>query len=182
MAILATGSVVFCIAGFWASPSGAPLANVTISHTEPTTSPLFQAGRATTFNIYVGNSGPELGEGGTWWAIMFIAPSTMPLTDQSNIFEKVKLAARSTTKVEFPLNRSPWTTLSTNILSTRDVQDLKDGRVLLYIMADILWGDSHGKHEREFCQTLQPPQHLGEDDFIPNIWHECGIGHNSLVR
>ncbi len=59
---------------------------------------------------------------------MFIAPSTMPLTDESNIFKGEVGCSDRIKKVEFPLiEASMDSTIKHNyILSTRDVQDLKD--------------------------------------------------------
>jgi len=70
-----------------------------------------------------------------------------------------------------PMNDT-WATLTThNVLNADDVQELKKGGKVLYVLIKAEYADPNGKHQMEFCQSLQPPGDM------PFVWHNC-VHHN----
>ena len=69
-------------------------------------------------------------------------------------------------------NHLLWGTHRTEeALSQSDLDDINEGKKLVFIVAYALWEDNAGEHGREFCMYLQPGL---------VIQHLCA-GHNKII-
>jgi hypothetical protein len=76
------------------------------------------------------------------------------------------------TKRDLAPGQEPFRTVQTRVITDREADDLRAGRLVIYLVSQILYRDKTGKHETQSCQCLQPP---GDRP----IWHICK-SHNSL--
>src|SRR5579859_2323585 len=73
---------------------------------------------------------------------------------------------------DLPPGQFKWGTRATRVITQSEATDLVDGRLFVYVVAQITYADRTGSHETQFCQVLQPP-----GDKL--IWHPCPA-HNTM--
>lgn len=173
-ALLIPSCLLLVIAGVWSFYGGLPAmlpiktaANLVVK-LEPLRLPPFTPDEVIKVNVHVDNAGPEVAYDVQWRAGVRtrLAPINDTLVDET--FKS--LSDKLSPKVDLGVGHGSWKTLDTQRITDRDATDLKDGRLLLFVVGHITHRDIHGDHHIEFCQFLQPP---GDR----NVWHLCNL-HN----
>jgi hypothetical protein len=122
------------------------------------------------FNIWWSNVGTGPGWDGSERAHVFIEPDGAPSseTDAIDRFDKLKTSEPLRCCLTFPKGGSGFTTAFGQILSPEDYANLVNGRRVAFVLAELQYADSIGKHTVKSCNSLQPPQVGGL-----LIWGSC---------
>lgn len=173
-ALLIPSCLLVVIAGVWSFYGGLPAmlplktaANLVVK-LQPLGLPPFKPNEVIKVNVHVHNAGPEVARDVQWKADVRARLAPINDTVEDEIFKS--MSDKRLPKSDLGVGQGSWRTLDTPKITERDATDLKDGRLLLFVVGHITFRDIHGDHDIEHCQYLQPP---GDK----NIWHFCK-GHN----
>lgn len=137
----------------------------------PTGLPMFAPNRTSGLNVYIGNRSGPLAQDVRWRTRLALVPAMSSEMSERAAWEQLE-SVSYLPPTDLGESRTAWQTIRTRQLGSRDVEDLKAGRMHLYLVGQIQYRDNTGRHETQFCQKLQEPGDL-------NIWNLC-IQHNTI--
>lgn len=121
-------------------------------------------------NVAISNIGPQIAHDAQWIAEVQTRLAPITTTSEDEMFKNLQI--EKGLKHDMGVGQRNWYTFESRKLSERDLTDLRDGRLLLFVVGFAIYSDIHGQHRIEFCRFLQPP---GDK----NIWHLCA-SHNHI--
>lgn len=157
------------------------------SHADPTSTvllenwfstegkPYWKEGEPVRMNVRIGNRGPEIAHDLRWITNLAfrLAPMSDALEEQAfNVLPKEITGLGN----DLMIGDHRWDTVESQPLTKRDVTDLNDHRLFMYLVGQIVFRDSRGNHKIEYCLWLQPP--VGNDS--NGIWHSCHQHNRTL--
>ena len=129
--------------------------------------PVFVEGKPTLINVGFRNAGPTPVTDLEWDARLLLERRGLSDRDEGVMFDE--FVAKSTPRgvgSAAIVGQTGWVTLQTPVLSALDAQDLREGRLHMYVLRYVRYRDSHGAWEARRCDYLQEP---GDKP----IWHGC---------
>jgi len=131
-----------------------------------------QVNRPLALNVWHKNVGPGVAVNVQHHDGSFIEPDISAASENDALtqFEKVKASETPKDIGTLAKDAAQFSTASGIILSPEDYDNLVYGRRVVYTMTEISYSDDSGKHSRQFCAALEPPQQGGE-----MIWAVCGV-------
>lgn len=130
--------------------------------------------RPLAFNVGFTNVGPGVAVNTSISKSSIIEPDISPLSESDALaqFEKKKTIEPARGGDTFVKGATAFHTAEGTILSPEDYDNLVYGRRVVYLIAELKYEDDSGKHTRQLCKALVPPQPGGI-----LIWGAC-LGFN----
>lgn len=128
-------------------------------------------GEPIALNITAANTGPLPNAEDVVMASDVLLHAPMSPEEEEHSYTSWKTTARKSLPIDLTTVSPDFATRLTPPLTERDVKDIADGRLLVYMFGFITYHDPRGNHETQLCRYLQPPA----DQLL---WHFCAAGHN----
>lgn len=130
----------------------------------------FAEGKQASFNIYFTNQGPKDALDCRWKGAIELVISPSPMAAEEETWKDFDKNTRWFGPVDLIPAQNVWKTFRTRELTAADIQDIRNGRLLLYVFAHGQFKDGTGQHEVKHCAYVSPP---GDNP----TWVNCA-GHN----
>ena len=130
----------------------------------------FAEGKQASFNIYFTNQGPKDALDCRWKGTIELVTSPSSIAAEEETWRDFDENTMWLGPVDLIPKQNVWKTFRTRVLTAADIQDIRSGRLLLYVFAHGQFKDGTGQHEVELCSYVEPP---GDDP----TWVNCN-GHN----